>query len=92
MMYIEIDSPQVFSEVTRNGNELRYQIAYMWSPDVKYPTTYRIGLGSAPPYEPGKYLLGARSFRVSQFGNLELDRYSIELNKLTEAQCKALLA
>lgn len=90
MMYIEIESTDVQTEISRNNNELRNQFMYMWEVGHKYPTRYKIGLGTAPAFAVGKYLLGAASFRVSRFGQLELDLYNIQLHKLNDAQLKAL--
>ena len=91
MMYIEVDSNDVKSEQSSKGNELRSQFIYMWRNGEKYPTRFKIGLGSAPAFGVGKYLLGAESFRASRFGGLEIDPYNIRLDKLTETQIKALV-
>lgn len=90
MMYIEVESKDVHKEQSQKGNELRSQAVYMHDTRKKYPQEYKLGLGSAPAFEPGKYLLGARSFRPSRFGGMELDAYNIELIPLNDAQCKAL--
>lgn len=90
MMYIEIDSKVVHEETSNNGNQLRSQQVYMWRVGEKYPQPFKVGLGSAPPWEPGKYLFGARTFRPSRYGNFEMDTYNIELIQLKPEQAKAL--
>jgi len=91
-MYIEIESVEVRSETSKNGNQLRSQRLYLYSGDDKHPDKYWVSLGTAPPYEPGKYLLHADTFRPSRFGQLEIDPYNVRLVRLTEPQVKALLA
>ena len=40
-----------------------------------YETAFRVGLGNKPPYPPGEYDIDPRSFGLSPYGNLQLNRY-----------------
>lgn len=36
---------------------------------------FRVGLGTRPPYQPGEYDIDPKSFALSQYGDLTLNRY-----------------
>lgn len=40
-----------------------------------YALPFRVGLGQRPAYQPGEYDIDPRSFKLSNYGDLELNRY-----------------
>lgn len=49
---------------------------------------FRVGLGSRPAYQPGEYDIDPRSFSLTQYGDLQLNRY-VDLVPLSVKPAKA---
>lgn len=61
-------------------NNFYYQVAYLHLESTKFPVEFQLSLGSNDPaYIPGKYTLSDSSFRVNQYGSLELNRFAMQL-------------
>ncbi|MGK2927911.1 MAG: single-stranded DNA-binding protein [Lysobacterales bacterium] len=75
-MEITIKSAQTRTETTTKGTVLLKQQAAMES-GRDYPLVFELTVKQ--PYAPGKYTLGAASFRAGRFGGLELDSYGLQL-------------
>lgn len=58
----------------------------------KYPVRFEIPLDrkNPAPYPVGMYTFDASSFRLNQFGSLELDRYNVKLNRIPPVVLQAL--
>lgn len=77
MIKIEILDDDV---VTRNFDKdgksfsFREQEAFLHFPGEKYPSRFKISLGSDAAYRPGFYVLSSESFTVDRYGSLALRR------------------
>ena len=80
----------VSREFVRDGKsrQMRHQVAYLHKIDgygEEQSIQARIPLGSdQAPYVPGEYYLSSASLRVNQYGDLELDRFNIDLIPVSE--------
>jgi hypothetical protein len=79
MFTVIIKSENTRTVKTNGGNELRQQQAAM-DQGHDYPAPFWLIVDQ--PYSPGRYTLDPNSFRVNQFGGLELDRYNIRLEAM----------
>ena len=62
-----------------NDNEIYEQQAYLHTGNA-YPTPFKISVPSpSDSYPSGKYTIGPSSFKVNQWGTLELDRWNFKL-------------
>ena len=71
------------SVTTRNGPQTFYhQTAYLHTGGA-YPDRFRIPVqGVNSGYPPGVYTLSDASFRVGRYGDLEINRFDFQLERL----------
>lgn len=56
------------------------QPAYLWMPGAPYPLPFTLPLDSlAGAYAPGNYVFGPGSIRTNNFGQIEFNRFGLEL-------------
>jgi len=80
-MFIEIFPENTQKCVkTIKQNNFYYQICYFVSTDSKFPIEMQVSLGEAElAYPAGKYLISDSSYKINQYGNLELSKYDLKL-------------
>lgn len=59
--------------------DLYEQTCYLHQDNEPYPARFVIAHRTNTPLVPGFYRIADASFRISRFGNLELDPYSLNL-------------
>jgi len=85
-MLIEI-FPENAQKCVKNvkGNNYYYQRAYLILSTTKFPVEFELSLNdSAPANLPGRYSLSDSSFRVNQYGSLEINRFDMTLVPVVE--------
>lgn len=77
MIKIEITSEEVNErKFEKDGKtfSFREQEAWLHFPGEKYPTRFKISLGSEAPFREGFYSLGASCYTVDKYGSLAFRR------------------
>ena len=65
---------------TIKTNNFYFQNCYMNSSTSKFPIAMQVSLGEAEqPYAAGKYNICDSSYKINQYGNLELSKYDLRL-------------
>lgn len=64
--------------------DLYEQACYLHQDNEPYPARFVIAHRQNTPLAPGFYKIADSSFRVSRFGNLELDPYSLNLVQIEQ--------
>lgn len=69
-----VKTAQVEEKTTGKGTIIRSQTVGL---DLGngFSLPFRVGLGNRPPYQPGEYDIDPKSFALSQYGDLMLNRY-----------------
>jgi hypothetical protein len=83
-MHVEITSVDgsVDTNKRADGSVNFSQKAYLHT-DAAYPLPFKLSLASqADAYGVGKYKLSAGAFKTGQYGDLEINRYQMRLEKL----------
>ena len=82
-MLIEIypeDSVKLVRHVRSTNKNFFYQKAYAHKQGTKFPVEIQISLEeSQSPYTPGRYQISDESYKVNNFGRLELDPFRLSL-------------
>lgn len=83
---------EVFQENTNKcvktvgDNDFHFQVAYLHLESTKFPVEFQLSLGrSDSAYPAGMYSLSDSSFRVNQYGSLELNRFAMKLIPVVSA-------
>lgn len=87
-MKIEITSKavDVRTGTSKEGKPFRAvsQNAYLWLDGKPYPKEFRLSIDEAAPYPIGQYRLDDSAFTVSQYGDLQINRFELRLIPLVE--------
>jgi len=78
--------PRVFNAGKDNERTVYKQKAYMYTGGA-FPVEVENSFDSlAECLEVGKYALSPSSFKAGKYGDIELDRFNLQFEKLNEAQ------
>lgn len=70
--------------------EVHEQSAYLWMPGAPYPMPFTIPVQNpSAAYAPGTYVFAAESVRTNNFGQLEFNRFGMQLVRANVADSKA---
>lgn len=81
MLQVEVNSKdgQLQTQTRQDQTKSYSQTCYLHT-GAAYPLKFKLNLSSpAEVYPAGKYQLDPSCFKTGQYGNLEMDRYSIKL-------------
>lgn len=88
-MHIEIENPQIATRTNDSGKQFHEQNALMWTAGSKWPTQIKLRHDNADhPYPVGEYEISDSSFRVNQWGSLELNPFGTTLIPREESKKK----
>lgn len=69
---------------TIGQRQVKEQIGYVQLPSSKHPVKMKFNLPESQEraYPVGEYIVAPESFRIGKYGNLELNPFELQLNKL----------
>lgn len=79
MPTVKVLSTDVRPDVNRKSGEVRGHLQRVGLVQGGFALPFDVPVDPGKPYPLGDYTLAAESFRLNQFGGLELNRYELQL-------------